>query len=267
MAMVNTGATSEKSGSTAIELAGVPVTHYEDLYDTVVLRDVNWRIGAEDFWVVGGRPSSGKSSLLLTAAGLNRPGGGTLRIFGQDFASAKEKDRVVWRQRIGFVFEASGRLFSHLTVARNIALPLQYRQGVEENEIVARVEDVLTQTGLGDYASYMPSRLGQGLLQRVALARALASPIEVLFLDNPLSTLSLREARWWLEFLRKLRENRRANGKPLAIVASADDFRGWIGMANQFAVVEGGQFRVIGGREQVEGAVEPTVREFLMSEI
>ena len=258
---------SEKSGGVAIELAGVPVTHHEDALDTVVVRDVNWRIGAGEFWVVGGRPSSGKSSLLMTAAGLSRPGGGTLRIFGEDFRAAKEKDRLVWRQRIGFVFEQSGRLFSHLTVARNIALPLQYRHAIPDEEIVARVDEVLTETELQDYASYMPSRLGQGLQQRVALARALASPVEVLFLDNPLSTLSLRESRWWLGFLRELHKDRLTSDKPLAIVASADDFRGWIGVANQFAVVEGGQFRVIGGREQVEAAAEPTVRELLTSEI
>ncbi len=190
-----------------------------------------------------------------------------LRIFGEDFSAAKEKDRLVWRRRIGFVFEQSGRLFSHLTVARNIALPLQYRHGVGEEKIVARVDEVLTQTELQDYASYMPSRLGQGLQQRVALARALASPIEVLFLDNPLTTLSWREARWWLDFLGKLHKNRLADGKPLAIVASADDFRGWIDEASQFAVVESGQFRVIGGRQQVEAAAEPTVRELLTSEI
>jgi ABC-type Fe3+/spermidine/putrescine transport system ATPase subunit len=257
-----------KPDGTLIELAGVQVTHYEDPSDgEVVVRDVNWRIGAGDFWVVGGRPSSGKSSLLLTAAGLNRPAGGILRIFGEDFNGAKEKERVVWHRRIGFVFEQSGRLFSHLTVARNIALPLQYRPVMAEDAIVARVDELLTQTDLQDYASYMPSRLGQGVQQRVALARALVSPIEVLFLDNPLSTLSLRESRWWLDFLRKLHENRRTDGKPLAIVASADDFRGWIGVASQFAVVEGGQFRLLGGREQVEGAAEPMVRELLMNEI
>jgi phospholipid/cholesterol/gamma-HCH transport system ATP-binding protein len=257
---------STKADGIAIELAGVQVTHYEDSSDTVVVRDVNWRIGAGDFWVVGGRPSTGKSSLLLTAAGLNRPAGGTLRILGEDFDSAKEKDRVAWRRRLGFVFEQSGRLFSHLSIAQNIALPLQYRHGIEEQEIVARVDELLTQTGLRDYASFMPSRLGLSVQQRAALARALASPIEVLFLDNPLTTLSLRETRWWLDFLRKLHENRRVDDKPLAIVASADDFRGWIDMASQFAVMEGGQFRVIGGREQLESAAEPAVREFLMNE-
>ncbi len=265
--MADANARNEQSADVAIELAGVQVTHHEGASNMVVVRDVDWRVGAGEFWVVAGRSSSGKSSLLLTAAGLNRPSGGTLRILGEDFARAKEKDRVAWRRRIGFVFEQSGRLFSHLTVAHNIALPLQYRPSVKEDEIVARVDAMLTRTGLNDYASHMPSRLGLGLQQRVALARALISPIEVLFLDNPLTTLSLRETHWWLDFLRRLHESRRVEGHALAIVASADDFRGWLGVASRFAVVEDGRFRVIGGREQVEAATEPAVREFLVKEI
>jgi ABC-type transporter Mla maintaining outer membrane lipid asymmetry ATPase subunit MlaF len=260
-------ATKTNSDNIAIELAGVQVAHYGGETDSMVVRNVDWQIGFGDFWVVGGKTSSGKSSLLMTAAGLRRPAGGSLRIFGQDFGSAREKDRVAWRRRIGFVFEQSGRLFSLLTVARNIALPLQYRHAIKDDEIAARVDELLTQTDLQDYASDMPSRLGLGVQQRVALARALASPIEVLFLDNPLSTLSLREARWWLDFLRQLHESRRVDGKPLAIVASADDFRGWIDVAGQFAVVEDGRFKVIGDRKQVEGTSQPAVRELLMKEL
>src|SRR5580700_10369759 len=90
-----------------IELGAVPVS-YMDAPEVVLIQDVNWRIGRGDFWVVSGRPLSGRSALLMTAAGLNRPVRGALRILGQDVAEAHEKDRVNWRQRIGYVFEHSG---------------------------------------------------------------------------------------------------------------------------------------------------------------
>jgi phospholipid/cholesterol/gamma-HCH transport system ATP-binding protein len=208
----------------------------------------------------------------MTAAGLNRPTAGTLRILGKDVAEVHEKDRVEWRRRIGYVFEYSGRLFSHLTVAQNIALPLQYHRGKDEGEIVAKVEELLTMTELQDYAGHLPSRLSLGVQQRVGLARALAptwekgSTIEVLFLDNPLTTLSPRECRWWLDFVRQLHENYRAKGKPLAVVASADDFRGWTDVAAQFAIVGDGRFQVVGGREQLSASAEPVVRDFLVKE-
>jgi phospholipid/cholesterol/gamma-HCH transport system ATP-binding protein len=264
--MADANAQTMNSDNVAIELADVDVTQYEGASDAVVVRGVNWRIGLGEFWVVSGRPSTGKSSLLLTAAGLNRPAGGTLRIFGQDLAGASEKDQVAWRRRIGFAFEYAGRLFSHLTVAQNIALPLQYHRAIDDAEAAARVDELLTITGLRDYADSMPSRLSLGVQQRAGLARALASPVEVLFLDDPLTTLSLREERWWLDFLRQLRETQAAQDRPMTIVASADDFHGWIDVASHFAIVGDGRFDAVGGREQLAAAVEPAVREFLMNE-
>jgi ABC-type transporter Mla maintaining outer membrane lipid asymmetry ATPase subunit MlaF len=264
-------AQNANSNAVVIELAGVQVSHV-DVPEVVVVGDVSWRIGGGDFWVVSGRQASGKSSLLLTAAGMNRPTRGTLRILGKDVAEAHEKDRVDWRRRIGYVFGYSGRLFSHLTVAENIALPLQYHGGQHEDEITARVDELLAMTELRDYAGHMPSRLSLGVQQRVGLARALAPTlgtglsVEVLFLDNPLSTLSPRECRWWLDFLRQLHENRRTKGKPLTVVASADDFRGWADLADHFAIVADGRFQVVGGREQLSASAEPVVKDFLMKE-
>jgi len=83
------------------------------------------------------------------------------------------------------------------------------------------------------------------------------------FLDNPLSTSSLRECRWWLDFFRQLRESQPAGGGTMTVVASADDFRGWVEVASHFAVVENGQFSIIGGREQVTASTESIVCEFL----
>jgi ABC-type transporter Mla maintaining outer membrane lipid asymmetry ATPase subunit MlaF len=260
--MSDTTAKNVKTDGAAIELADVQVSYMDDP-ELVLIQDVNWRIGVGDFWVVSGRPVSGKSALLMSAGGLNRPVRGTLRILGQDVAEAHEKDRVNWRRRIGYVFEHSGRLFGLLNVAQNIALPMQYHPGMDEAAIAARVDELLTMTGLQDYAGQMPSHLNLSIQQRVGLARALALSVEVLFLDNPLSTLSLRECRWWLDFLRQLQESHRAKGKPLTLVASADDFRGWSAVAGQFAVVEGGRFHAVGGRAELSASAEPVVQEFM----
>jgi ABC-type transporter Mla maintaining outer membrane lipid asymmetry ATPase subunit MlaF len=174
-----------------IELSDVDVLQ-EDGF-AVLLRAVNWRIAPGDFWVVSGGPSSGKTSLLATAAGLNRHGGGTLRIFGRDLAEAAEEEQVEWRRRIGFVFENGGRLLHHLTLVENLALPLQYHLELDEQEVQTKVAEMLERAELQSHAQTTPSRLTVRARQRAGLMRALAVPTQVLFLDNPLRGLSARE--------------------------------------------------------------------------
>ena len=82
-----------------------------------------WTVAAGDYWVVGGLPGTGKSDLLATAAGLQRPLRGTHLLFGEDLARLDEPALIQKRLRVGLVFENGGRLFNRLTVAENLALP------------------------------------------------------------------------------------------------------------------------------------------------
>jgi len=215
------------TGDILVELAGVDVL--DEATGDVVLRGVNWQVKRGECWAVGGGPGSGKSALLATAAGLHRPGGGTLRLFGQNLAAASEETQVSWRRRIGFVFAHGGRLFSQLTVAENIALPVRYHEGGDEP---ARVQAALARAELAAVAAAMPSRLPQRLRQRAALMRAVIVPVEMLFLDEPLTGQSAREVRWWTDFLR---EQQRAG---VTVVATCGDFVPWRGLADRFAVIK-----------------------------
>ena len=250
------------SNHTVIELADVDIVH-EDSPDVVLIRNVRWRVAEDEFWVIGGDRSSGKSSLLATAAGLSRPAAGGLRIFGRDLAQATEAEQMIWRRRMGFIFEYGGRLLSHLTVAGNIALPLEYHLDLDEQTLQKRVAELLTLMELQEHADCPPSRLSPGLQQRAALARALAIPTEVLFLDNPLSGHGPREARWWLDMLRDLRAQHKSQNKPLTILAASNDFHGWIDLASHFAIIQDAQFRVIGTRDKLDASQEPGLRDLL----
>lgn len=245
-----------------IELNGVDVLHESGA--DALLCGVDWRIAAGDFWVVGGGPASGKTSLLATAAGLNRPGSGTLRILGRDLAEATEEEQVEWRRHIGFVFENGGRLLHHLTLAENLALPLHYHLELDQPEVEKKVEEMLERAELKPHAHTTPSRLSVRARQRVGLMRALAVPTQALFLDNPLSGLSAREERWWLEALRELQAHYATpDGKPLAIVATSDDFRAWREIASRFALIQDQRLRVLGGREQLIANKDDAVLEFM----
>jgi ABC-type transporter Mla maintaining outer membrane lipid asymmetry ATPase subunit MlaF len=236
------------SGPAHIELIGVDVAHEDDPH-TVLVHDVNWRIAPGEWWVVCGGPGSGKSSLLSTAAGLSPAVDGSLRIFGQEVQSASEAEQVAWRRHIGFVFGDGGRLFGNLSVLENVLLPLQYHGDLEPADALRRAQELLALTELERYAHWPPSRLGSSLQQRVGLARALSVPIRVLFVDDPLSGLAPSAARWWLDFLDDLRERHAARSEPLALVAGAYDFGGWLDRADHFAVIEERGFHSLDGTE------------------
>ena len=245
------------NGEVLIELDGVDVL--SEGGTSPLLRGVNWRIVRGECWAVGGAPGAGKSSLLATAASLNHPGSGTMRMFARDIAEATEEEQVDWRRHIGYVFENGGRLLNHLTIAQNVALSLRYHLDMDEAQVGERVEELLARAELQAQAPAMPSRLNLRLQQRASLARALAVPAEVLFLDNPLSGLSSRDVRWWTDYLRELRKN----NEVLTVVATCDDFRPWIDLATHFALIDGEQFRELGAREQVLASTEQVVRELL----
>ncbi|MCX7886510.1 MAG: ATP-binding cassette domain-containing protein [Verrucomicrobiae bacterium] len=239
-----------------IELEEADVTRLDDA-ETVLVRGVHWRIARGDFWVVGSPPGAGRTSLLATAAGLNRAGGGGVRIFGRSLEEASEAEQIRWRQRIGFVFEQGGRLLGQLTVAQNVALALRYHTTMSEDEIGAAVIQWLERIGLRAHADVFPSRLTPIWQQRVALARALIQPKEVLFVDNPPAGRT-RDAAWWRHQLCE----QAADG--VTVVVGSNDFSQWLDTARQFAVVQDGQFRVIGGREQVRVAAGAEWREYIM---
>jgi len=120
--------------------------------EDIVLEEVQWRVSENDFWVIGGLHGSGKSDLLLTAAGLQRPSKGTVLIFGKEQGTLDEETLLEERKRIGVVFENGGRMFRQLTVFDNIALPLRYHENLSASESVDRIASILESTGLEPFA-------------------------------------------------------------------------------------------------------------------
>jgi phospholipid/cholesterol/gamma-HCH transport system ATP-binding protein len=229
-----------------------------------ILPGVNWRVSLDDYWVIGGTTSSGKSDLLATAAGLQRPLRGTHRLFDRELANLHESDQLRERLRVGMVFEDGARPFPQLTVEENVALPLRYHSDSDEAAIGQRVAELLEAVGLAAFASVGPTDLPRAFVPRVGLARALALSPEVLLLDNPLAGLDPRQARWWLDFAASL-----AEGHPLmkrrkmTLVAACDDLRPWLDRGRQFALLKENQFLPLGGRDDLERCNEPLLRDLI----
>ena len=235
--------------------------------DSAALEGINWRISAGDYWVIGGLPGSGKSDLLATLAGLYRPLGGTLKLFGGDVAELSEDDFMAARLRIGLVFEGGGRLFNQLSVAENVALPLRYHRSQAGAEAGERVKAILDATGLAPWAESTAGRIHLGRRQRVALARALAMSPEALLLDNPLGGSGLQEARWWRDFLAQLAGGHELlRGRPVTLVVACHDLRPWADQGKQFALLKQKRWLAVGGRAELTCSDEPLLHELLATE-
>jgi putative ABC transport system ATP-binding protein len=164
------------------------------------------------FTAVMGPSGSGKSTLLQSAAGLDRPTSGRVRLGEIELSGLGEKALArLRRERLGFVFQ-SFNLLAALTAAQNVALPSRLAgRRLRRDQVAAALEAV----GLGDRAGHRPAQLSGGQQQRVAVARALVGEPELLFADEPTGALDLRAGR---EVLALLRDTVDRGGRTLVMV-------------------------------------------------
>jgi phospholipid/cholesterol/gamma-HCH transport system ATP-binding protein len=153
--------------------------------------------------LIGGS-GTGKTVLLREIIGLQRPTAGRIRLLGTDVWNASEDEMNATRRRFGMMFQ-DGALFSSLTVAENVAVPLTEHAEIPEEMLKPLIHLRLAQAGLdADAAEKMPSELSGGMRKRAAIARALALEPEILFLDEPTSGLDPTTARGFDKMVRSL---------------------------------------------------------------
>ena len=231
-----------------------------------VIEDINWTVTAGEYWVVAGLQGSGKSDFLLMTGGLMPPAAGAYRLLGEPMPIFDEA-RLAHRLRLGLVFE-TGRLFNHLTVWENVALPLRYHRNLTRADAATEVQKMLAATGIEEWAESTPGALGRNWRTRVGLARALILRPEVLLADNPVAGLDLRHASWWLGFFEQLSKGHELlGGRPMTLVVTASDLRPWQGRACRFAMVRDRRFRLLGSWDQLQAENAELVRELVMTEM
>jgi len=177
-----------------------------------VLIDVNLNIGMGKFVAICGPSGSGKTTLLNMISGIDRPTSGTMIVFGEDLTEKDEDFLADFRcKNVGFVFQ-SYNLVSTLTVAENIAFPMEWSRK-QEKEVEERVAELLETLGLQQRANHFPAQLSGGEQQRVAFARALANDPQLILADEPTGNLDTNNGQKITQILQMLK----ANGKTVIV--------------------------------------------------
>jgi phospholipid/cholesterol/gamma-HCH transport system ATP-binding protein len=156
--------------------------------DHMVLKDLSFTVPKGDMRIMFGASGAGKSVILKLALGLLRPDSGAIFVNGVRVDQTPERELLRMRADTGMVFQENA-LFDSLNVAQNVAFRLTEEHQLSEEQIDARVAEVLGFVGLTEFAERMPSALSGGQRRRVGIARAMASKPRLLLLDDPITGL------------------------------------------------------------------------------
>jgi phospholipid/cholesterol/gamma-HCH transport system ATP-binding protein len=172
----------------------------------VVMRDLNFDVAEKDIFVIMGGSGCGKSTLLRHLIGLQEPAMGRILYDGRDFTAAGPAERKPFIRRIGVMYQ-SGALWSSLTLAENIAMPIEEHTDMKPKEIRELVSYKLALVGLSGYEDYYPAQISGGMNKRAGIARAMALDPDILFLDEPGAGLDPLSSRRLDDLILRLRDS------------------------------------------------------------
>jgi phospholipid/cholesterol/gamma-HCH transport system ATP-binding protein len=225
--------------------------------DHVVLDDVSFFVDHGETCVIMGRSGVGKSVTLKHILGFLQPDSGRVLVAGEDITDWTESQLTEIRRRVTMVFQ-SGALFDSLTVAENIAFPLETRTDLTADQKEARVAELAEMLEVSDAADKLPSELSTGTKRAVAIARALAQDPEAILYDEPTTMVDPLMAAYTGDLILRLKEKFHKT----SVVVTHDTHLARK-LADQVVFLHEGKVAYFGPWSGFVAAPEPFLRNFL----
>lgn len=241
--------------------AHITVSNLTMAYDDLVIQqNLNFEVQIGDIFVIMGGSGCGKSTLLRHMIGLKKPKTGSICYKGVDFWRQRPEEQQDCMRHWGILYQG-GALWSSMTLAENIAVPLNEYTDLSPRQVDEVISLKLSLVGLEGLQNHYPSELSGGMRKRAGLARAMALDPDILFCDEPSSGLDPVSARRLDELIIELSESLGTT----VVVVSHD-------LASIFAIASNGLFLdaesrtmlAVGTPEQMlQAEADPRVNEFL----
>jgi phospholipid/cholesterol/gamma-HCH transport system ATP-binding protein len=225
----------------------------------VIQRDLTFDVNHGDVFVIMGGSGCGKSTLLKHMTGLKEPAKGDV-LFGEtSFWHSNESERERLRRTFGVSFQR-GALWSSMTLAENVALPLKQYTTLSTKEILEVASLKLSLVGLAGFEDYYPNEISGGMQKRAGLARAIALDPDILFFDEPSAGLDPLSAKLLDELILELRDSL---GATVVIVTHELASIFAIGNNAVFLDADTKTMLATGSPHELRKAGPPAVRRFL----
>ena len=226
----------------------------------VLMRNLNFTVNRGDIFIIMGGSGCGKSTLMKILVGLKSPAKGQVFYGETNFWEADPKEREGLMRRFGILYQ-SGALWSSMTLAENVALPLEQYTDLSSAEIEDLVSLKLALAGLAGFETFYPSEISGGMRKRAALARAIALDPEVLFFDEPSAGLDPISSKRLDDLILELRDSLGAT-----VVIVTHELPSLLGIGNNSVFLDVETRTMIAGGDPnvlLADSQEPKVRNFL----
>jgi len=224
--------------------------------EKVVHQGISFDLQEGEILGLFGGSGSGKSVVLRSIIGLERPDRGSILFHGQDLTKLSERELMPVRTQISYVFQ-NGALFDSLTVEENLAYPLKEHTSLKPAEIKARVDQMLEKIDMKGSNNLLPAELSGGMQKRAGLARAIIMEPKVILFDEPTAGLDPINTARLLGNIKKLKVG------GITGIFVTHDIPSAFEIADRIAILYNGKIHVIDSVEGIQKSADPLVQSYV----